>query len=263
MAPPRSRHRVAGRRVRGSRWGSGTLALAALATTVAAACGVPAGEVAAPAPGETTAPPTTEVRTVPDAVDGALRARVPEPAGYPDDFPDLETLLFGDSVALLVADDLARASRAPLTVDAVDCRRLDAGFTGPCGGVPAGAPVASGLADLVEVATGLEEPGRTVAVVIIANNAALERGDVEAAMDALGDLHRVWWVTARVGRGWQDANNELIAQVVPRRDNGGVIDWYAASTGHEWLADHVHPDETGQAALADLVTEHLDCDCTP
>ena len=41
-------------------------------------------------------------------------------------------------IKVLVADDLAASLDAPLVVDAVDCRRLDRGFEGPCGGVPAG-----------------------------------------------------------------------------------------------------------------------------
>lgn len=219
-------------------------------------------EVAAP---ETvvTAPPTT-VRTVPEAVGGALRADVPPPQDPRPGDVEHEVLLYGDSVALLVADDLAAELDAPLVVDAVDCRRLDRGFTGPCGGVPGGTDVASGLAGLAMAASMLDDPATAVAVVVIANNAAVEAGDLEAAMAVLEPLPRVWWVTARVdGRAWQDPNNQLLAELAERDPRAGVVDWFAASDGQDWLVDNVHPGEEGQDALADLVSTHLRCDCTP
>lgn len=219
-------------------------------------------EVAAPEPVVTA--PTTTVRTVPPAVGGELRAEVPppeepEPAGI-----EHEVLLYGDSVALLVADDLAAELDAPLVVDAVDCRRLDAGFRGPCGGVPAGTDVASGLADLAPATGRLDDPGTAAAVVVLANNAAVQAADLDAAMAALGPVPRVWWVTTRVeGRGWQDPNNQLLAELAGRDPRAGVIDWFGASEGRSWLVDNVHPGDEGQAALADLVVAHLTCDCTP
>lgn len=219
-------------------------------------------EVAAPErPVTTPAPP---VRTVPEAVAGALRADLPPPARPRSGALDHEVLLYGDSVALLVADDLAAELDAPLVVDAVDCRRLDRGFTGPCGGVPAGIEVASGVAGLAPAAAMLDDPGTAVAVVVIANNAAIDADDLDAAMDALAPLPRVWWVTTRVdGRAWQDPNNQLLADLAARDARAGVVDWFAASEGRGWLVDNVHPGDDGQAALSDLVADHLRCDCTP
>lgn len=240
------------------------MAYRALLTVLAvglAACSSGA-EVAAP---ETvvTAPPTT-VRTVPAAVGGTLRADVPPPDDPRPGALEHEVLLYGDSVALLIADDLAADLDAPLVIDAVDCRRLDRGFRGPCGGVPDGDEVASGLAGLGPAAAMLDDPATAVAVVVIANNAAIEAADLDAAMAALGALPRVWWVTTRVeGRGWQDPNNQLLADLAARDPRADVIDWFAASEGQGWLVDNVHPGDEGQAALADLVAAHLRCDCTP
>lgn len=204
------------------------------------------------------------VRTVPEPVAGALRAGVPAPdEPRPGDI-EHEVLLYGDSVALLVADDLAAGLDAPLVVDAVDCRRLDRGFTGPCGGVPAGVAVSSGVDGLTPAAAMLDDPTTAAAVVVIANNAAVEASDLADAMAALGPLPRVWWVTARVdGRGWQDPNNQLLIDLAGHDPRAGVIDWFAASDGQGWLADNVHPGDEGQAALADLIAAHLRCDCTP
>lgn len=239
---------------------------AALAVALGACGAEPGGTVAAgEEPVSTTTAPE---RTVPAATDGSLRAHVPaaEPAEpvEPTEAAIGEVLLYGDSVALLLADDLAAALSEPLTVDAVDCRRLDAGFEGPCGGVPAGTTVASGLEDLERAAGELEQPSAAAAVVVIANNAALRAEQLDAAMATLTGVPRVWWVTARVGgRGWQDPNNQLLDELAARDERARIIDWFAASAGQDWLADNVHPDDQGQAALAELVAAHLECDCTP
>jgi len=235
---------------------------AVLTAGLVASCAT-AAEVAAPE-GPTATTTTTSVRRVPAAVDGSLRAEVPalEEAG-PDAVPH-EVLLYGDSVALLIADDLAAELDAPLVVDAVDCRRLDVGFRGPCGGVPAGTEVASGLDDLAPATELVDDPATAAAVVVIANNAALQADDLTRAMDALGPLARVWWVTTRVdGRAWQDPNNQLLVELADRDPRAGVIDWFAASEGQDWLVDIVHPGDEGQAALAELVAAHVRCDCTP
>lgn len=204
------------------------------------------------------------MRTVPPPVGGALRADVAPPDDARRDALEHEVLLYGDSVALLVADDLAASLDAPLVVDAVDCRRLDRGFEGPCGGVPAGIEVTSGVEGLTPAAAMLDDPASAAAVVVIANNAALDGADLDAAMAALGALPRVWWVTTRVdGRGWQDPNNQLLADLAARDPRARVIDWFAASADRGWLVDNVHPDDEGQAALAELVSAHVRCDCTP
>lgn len=205
---------------------------------------------------------TTTTTRVPDPTGGSLRAEVPAPAEAPE--AASEVFLFGDSVAVLLADDLALALDAPMVVDAVDCRRLDAGFDGPCGGVPAGTEVARGLDDLAPAAGHLDDPSRAAAVVVIANNAALRADHLDDAMAALPALPRVWWVTARVsGPAWQDPNNRLLAELAARDSRAGLIDWFAASEGQDWLADPVHPNDEGQAALAELVAAHIECDCTP
>ncbi len=264
VAPPRPRRGLAGAprlRSTGPRF-AGLLVVAAVALS---SCGSATGEATAP---PVTEDPTTTTTTtverrflVPGPEAGTLRAHVPAVEPTPT---DIEVLLFGDSVALLLADDLAAVLDEPLTVDAIDCRRLDAGFQGPCGGVPTGEVVASGLDDLRTAAAELQSPEDTVAVIVVANNAALAPEDLVDAMDALDGVPRVWWVTARVGgRAWQDPNNRLLGELAERDPRAGVIDWFAASEGTDSLADNVHPHDAGQAQLADLVADHVHCDCTP
>jgi len=240
--------------------GAGTLGVAAL-LALALLGGCTESDPALAADGDAPAPTTTErVRTVPAPVGGSLAVEVPAA----DEGADGELLLFGDSVAVLVADDLARELDRPLVVDAVDCRRLDLGFDGPCGGVPAGDPIPPAVDDLAPAVQRLEDATTATAVVVLANNAFLRADDLDAAMAALQPLPRVWWVTTNVeGRGWRDPNNALLADLAARDPRARVVDWAAASASGDLLADHVHPDDEGQAVLAGLVADHLRCDCTP
>lgn len=253
VVPARPSRDPAGSRSRRRRLAGALAALALLG-----ACSQPAPERSSPLE---QGPDTTEPRrTVPAPADGAVRVAVG--AAEPDT-ADPTVLLFGDSVAVLLADELAAELDGPLVVDAVDCRRLDAGFRGPCGGVPAGTEVGASLDTLAANAAGVTDPD-IVGVVVLANNAALDAGDLDRAMAALDGFHRVWWVTARVsGPAWQDPNNALLVDLAERNPRAGVIDWFAASEGRDWLVDGVHPNDEGQAALAALVADHVRCDCTP
>ncbi len=179
--------------------------------------------------------------------------------------PD-DVLLVGDSVMVLVADDIAANLSSELYVDAADCRRLDIDVPGPCGAVPAGATVPNGvdaLADSVEsLADDGTDPG--VAVVIIANNSSITGPQLDQAMAAIPDVPRVWWVTTRIeGFGRQDPNNVALADLAARDDRARVIDWFGASEDRDWLKDNVHPNDAGQRALGRLIADHVACDCVP
>lgn len=209
---------------------------------------------------ETIAVPAVEgsVDTVVERVELAL-----DEVGEADSPPaePLDVVLVGDSVLVGVADDLTRArGRLRLRIDAVECRRLDPPVRGPCGSVPSGTRITSGL-DAIERAMGRGTPD--VAVLILANNAAITTEGADAAMAALEGVPRVWWVTTRVDRGWQDSNNEVLADLAERSEAAEVIDWHAASRGRPWLRDGVHPNADGQKALAGLIIDHVTCDCEP
>lgn len=244
--------------------------VAALGACLLVSC-APAGSQAERAdPTTTTA--TSLVIEVPPPTDGSLRERI-DGAGDradqqgSDELDDPEhVLLVGDSVLGLVADDVARRSRSTLHVDAADCRRIDRATEGPCGGVPSGVVVLSGLDAIAESMASLVAADETpdVAVLVLANNSSLLADELDEAMTLLAGVERVWWVNARIdGFGRQDPNNAQLAALAARDDRARVIDWYAASEGRDLLADHVHPDDAGQRALASLIARHLRCDCTP
>ncbi len=211
---------------------------------------------------ESTTTSTSQPATPPPTA-GELRARVrgigTEPA--PDD-----VLLVGDSVMVLVTDDLATRLSSELHIDAADCRRIDIPIEGPCGGVPAGTIVPDGVDALAEQRAILADEGIVpeVAVVILANNSSVTDAQLDEAMAAIPDVRRVWWVTSRIeGFGRQDPNNRALVALAERNERAQVIDWFAASEDRDWLADNVHPNDVGQRALGRLIAEHVICDCVP
>jgi len=130
--------------------------------------------------------------------------------------------------------------------------------------VPPGEVVPPAVDDLAPAVARLDDPASATAVVVIANNAALAAEDLDASMAALQPVPNVWWVTTGVaGRGWRDPNNALLADLAARDPRAGLIDWFAASDGKPLLADNVHPDDAGQVVLAELIADHVRCDCTP
>jgi hypothetical protein len=197
--------------------------------------------------------------TVPAPRDGVLRTRI-EAAGTTGAATGVDdVLLVGDSVLVLIADDLARELDATLYVDAVDCRELADASSGGCGGVPEGKTIDSGV-EAIERAVGSFDGAELpdAAVLVLANNATITRAGVDAAMAAAAGIERVWWVNARIdGFGRQDLNNAVLDDLARRDPRAGVVDWFGASDGQDWFADHVHPDETGQRVLADLVAKNL------
>jgi hypothetical protein len=230
-----------------------------------------AGAAAVVSCSSTDSPPVAEEATTsaPPAIElhperGVLRTTVPgttNDARSDGDLPE-DALLVGDSVLVLVADELAARVPSTLLVDAADCRRIDAAITGPCGGVPDGTSVSSGFTAVIEARSSEAAPPGA-AVIVLANNSSIERADVDAVMDATAGIDHVWWVNTRItGFGRQDLNNQVLAELAEQDPRAGLVDWHAESEGQDWLVDNVHPNEEGQAALAALIADRLRCGCT-
>ena len=213
---------------------------------------------------EPAADPTTTTRApAPPPTAGELRARV---SGIGTDPAPDDVLLVGDSVMVLVTDDVATRLSSDLHIDAADCRRIDIDVQGPCGGVPSGAVVVNGVDALADQHDLLAAEGvdAGAAVVILANNSSITDEQLDEAMAAVPDIPRVWWVTTRIeGFGRQDPNNRALAALAERDDRARVIDWHLASEDEDWLADNVHPNDDGQRALGRLIARHVSCDCVP
>jgi peptidoglycan/LPS O-acetylase OafA/YrhL len=64
------------------------------------------------------------------------------------------------------------------------------------------------------------------------NNGPITSGQFDQLMDALKAVRKVVVVNVKVDRPWQDPNNDVIAQGVPRWPNAVLVDWHAITATH-------------------------------
>ena len=95
-------------------------------------------------------------------------------------------------------------------------------------------------------------------VIAMASDAVLSKVSLNAMVDAAGD-RQVWVYTARTAANFCSANNDAIKSVADARDNVHVVDWYAASAGHDdYLAsDGAHLTDAGKKVYAQLLVDAM------
>ena len=250
-------------------WRSFTWAqrLAIIGTTIALVVGLSPldwNAIANPQAGgihDVRAPRTTEAQTPGPSTEGAATntaAAADAPDGNPfiDKVPDnldpgrwsydanarstnASVLVIGDSVTDDARYSIARRMPAAY-VDAKTSRQFYVGAQTYRDSVAAGHD-----ADVIVVALGGNG--------LIANEAM-----VQELIDAVGGKP-LYFVTIRCPDSWQDPNNALLRQVAAKNGNVGIIDWHAASTGHDdWLVpDGQHLTATGYDAYANLLMSAL------
>lgn len=155
---------------------------------------------------------------------------VPEPSDYTVDpetgVTDAEVLLVGDSVSL-GAQERFNEIFPNGWMDSAISRQVSVG---------------------IDVYRACSVTGHDAPVVIFAlgSNGPASESDVRALIDACGPERRVLLVNTRVPGAQQDYNNSLYAQMASEYDNVEVVDWYAASAGHdEYFWDdgtHLRPE---------------------
>lgn len=155
---------------------------------------------------------------------------VPDPSDYTVDpetgVTDAEVLLVGDSVSL-GAQERFNEIFPNGWMDSAISRQVSVG---------------------IDVYRACSVTGHDAPVVIFAlgSNGPASESDVRALIDACGSERRVLLVNTRVPGAQQDYNNSLYAQMASEYDNVEVVDWYAASAGHdEYFWDdgtHLRPE---------------------
>lgn len=144
--------------------------------------------------------------------------------------------IMGDSVCLDAADALAQAYPRGI-VDTSDGR------------TPAALVAAlKGYVDQNVV-------GQTV-VVAMADDEEIAESDLTSIRNAIGDRD-LWLVNTRTNGAWGVPNNELLANYVRKDGKAHLVDWYAASEGHEdWFAeDGMHLSDAGAQGFAQAVSK--------
>lgn len=99
-------------------------------------------------------------------------------------------------------------------------------------------------------------------VVALGTNGYIRLSDCTAIVSAAGTARRVFLVTNRVPRVWQNQNNATLRSCDKAFTSSRVvlIDWYAYSRGHSsWFySDGIHLKPAGRSAYATLLDAKLD-----
>ncbi|HEX6595892.1 MAG TPA: acyltransferase family protein, partial [Acidimicrobiales bacterium] len=195
-------------------------ALPATTTTLAPATTV-AETSTTPAPSTTVAPTTTS--TVPVALP-TISAKV---------------TAIGDSV-LLGAKPLLEHQIDGVVVDADIGRQFDA---------------------VVTTVRTYKSEGRLGDAVVIqtGNNGPINPGQFDQLLELLREVSKVLVVNVKVERAWQNANNDVIRNAIPKAPNVTLIDWHALAGAHPeaFYDDGLHLTPSGIRLFTGAVLEAL------
>ncbi len=162
---------------------------------------------------------------------------------------------FGDSVMLGAANQLIAAvdpmfatPTVPhvLTVDAAESRQFGTGV------------------DLIQ---SYKDQGRLGQYVIVqlGTNGLINPDDLDRMMGLLDDRQKVVIINAKEPRGWEQPNNDLLADRVKKHKNAVLLDWHSYGGAHpEFFYDdgiHLRPD--GAQAYATFVAQSLGATGSP
>jgi len=146
----------------------------------------------------------------------------------------------GDSVMLGAANDLSRLISG-ISIDAAYGRQVE-----PCLQVLRAKRAAGSL-------------GETV-VIHIGNNGTFEASQFDEMMALLKGVPRVIFVTLKVPRVWEEANNHVIADGAARYPGVELIDWHGVSANRSdfFYDDGVHVRPEGAQAYAEMIAGYLE-----
>jgi hypothetical protein len=96
---------------------------------------------------------------------------------------------------------------------------------------------------------------RRIVIVHLGNNGPIAADACDALADLAGTSHRMFLVTIRVPKRWQDRNNALLNACALLYARLYPIRWYAFSAGHpRWFADDgYHLTPLGQGKYAEFI----------
>jgi hypothetical protein len=97
-------------------------------------------------------------------------------------------------------------------------------------------------------------------VVHLGTNGPIDPADCDTIVELAGPSRRVFLVTNKVPRDWQDTNNAVLNRCAKGRAKVHVIRWFGFSTGHpRWFAaDRYHLSALGQAIYASFIDDEID-----
>jgi hypothetical protein len=100
---------------------------------------------------------------------------------------------------------------------------------------------------------------RSDVVLHMGSNGYLGQNSVQAVLETLtqAGVERIVVLTVSVPRRWQDPNNAVLADVVPRYPNAILVDWHAEVADNPNLVvdDGIHPSGPGVTKYTELVAQ--------
>jgi hypothetical protein len=145
----------------------------------------------------------------------------------------------GDSVMLGAAGDISQLVDGVI-IDAAYGRQVD------------------GAIEVLRARRAAGLLGNTV-IIQIGNNGTFETAQFDEMMALMKGVRRVIFITLKVPRQWQEANNGVIADGASRYPNIELIDWYGVSIGRPefFYEDGVHIRPEGAQAYAEMIAGYL------
>ena len=94
-----------------------------------------------------------------------------------------------------------------------------------------------------------------VVVVHVGNNGIVRAEVFDELMQVLSGVRRVAVVNVKVPRPWEEPNNAVFAETVPRYPNAVLLDWKALGEANPdvFESDGVHMNQDGIRLYVDLV----------
>jgi len=115
---------------------------------------------------------------------------------------------------------------------------------------------------MIEAAAAVSElkaQGKLGRIVIIqlGTNGAFTKEQLTDTLDALGPVEQIILLNVRVPKPWENAVNETLAEVARTYPGTKLVDWYAASRGHDayFYQDGVHLTPEGAEAYISLIVQ--------
>jgi hypothetical protein len=166
-------------------------------------------------------------------------------------------------VAIIVTSSAGRAGEAPPpgrfgVGDSIMLSTFDElGGYGWIVNAQVGRQFSAGLGVVRRKASNGTLPRRVI--VHLGTNGPIDPNDCDSLVAAAAP-RRVFLVTVRVPRGWQDPNNAILRACAAAHDRAHLIRWYSHSRDHaEWFADDgYHLTAEGQLAYASYLQRCVD-----
>lgn len=112
-----------------------------------------------------------------------------------------------------------------------------------------------------DVVSRLQKEGKLGKIVIIelGTNGSFTEKQLAETLDTLKEAEEIVLVNTRVPKPWETVVNETLKRVSESYPNTKLIDWYAASSGHDdyFYPDGVHLNRKGAEAYGEILFEAL------